>query len=60
MWQVYFKELLELARDKKTLFFIIALPIIIFPVLFGFMALVIVNVAIDEQKKSIKLCDYQW
>ena len=53
MWQVYFKELLELARDKKTLFFIIALPIIIFPVLFGFMALVIVNVAIDEQKKVL-------
>uniref|UniRef100_A0A486XIG9 Putative ABC-type Na+ efflux pump, permease component n=1 Tax=Rheinheimera sp. BAL341 TaxID=1708203 RepID=A0A486XIG9_9GAMM len=35
MWQVYFKELLELVRDKKTLIFVILLPIFIFPVLFG-------------------------
>lgn len=53
MWQVYVKELLELLRDKKTLFFVIALPIIIFPVMFGFMALVIANVAIDEQQKVL-------
>ena len=53
MFQVYLKELLELARDKKTRFFIIALPIIIFPIMFGFMALVIANVAIDEQKKVL-------
>lgn len=53
MLQVYLKELLELVRDKKTLFFVIALPIIIFPVMFGFMALVIANVAIDEHKKVL-------
>ncbi|SEH81382.1 sodium transport system permease protein [Rheinheimera pacifica] len=35
MWQVYFKELLELVRDKKTLIFVILLPIFIFPMLFG-------------------------
>ena len=28
MWQVYRKELLELVRDKKTLFFVIALPLV--------------------------------
>lgn len=54
MWQVYFKELLELVRDKKTLFFVIALPLVVFPVLFGFMALFIVNVTIEEQKKVLK------
>lgn len=45
MWQVYFKELTELVRDKKTMFFVILLPIIVFPVLFGIMGLVVANVA---------------
>jgi len=44
MWQVYFKELTELVRDKKTLFFVILLPILVFPVLFGIMGLVMANV----------------
>lgn len=54
MLAVYRKELLELRRDKKTLFFIIALPMIVFPVMFAVMALVIANVAIDEQHKVLK------
>lgn len=41
MWQVYFKELKELMRDKKTLIFVILLPIFIFPVIFGIMGLVL-------------------
>ena len=45
MWQVYLKELTELLRDKKTMFFIILLPILVFPVLFGIMGLVVANVA---------------
>lgn len=45
MWQVYFKELTELVRDKKTMFFVIMLPIIVFPVLFGIMGLVMANVS---------------
>ena len=45
MWQVYFKELLELSRDRKTLMFVIALPIIVFPLLFGVMGLVMANVS---------------
>ncbi len=45
MWQVYFKELLELSRDRKTLMFVIALPIIVFPLLFGIMGLVMANVS---------------
>lgn len=45
MWQVYLKELTELLRDKKTLMFVILLPILIFPVLFGIMGLVMANVS---------------
>ena len=45
MWQVYLKELLELSRDRKTLIFVIALPIVIFPLLFGIMGLVMANVS---------------
>lgn len=53
MFQVYFKELLELIRDKKTLFFVIALPLLIFPVMFGLMGTIVANVAIDEHKKVL-------
>jgi sodium transport system permease protein len=45
MWQVYLKELTELLRDKKTLIFVILLPVLIFPVLFGVMGLVMSNVS---------------
>ncbi|QPG04819.1 ABC transporter permease [Salinimonas marina] len=35
MWMVYLKELKEVVRDKKTMFFMILLPLLIFPVIFG-------------------------
>lgn len=35
MWLVFKKELKELLRDKKSLFFMIALPVAIFPLLIG-------------------------
>ena len=38
MWLVFSKEIIELLRDRKTLFFMIALPILIFPLIFGAMA----------------------
>jgi sodium transport system permease protein len=38
MWLVFSKEIKELMRDRKTLFFMIALPILIFPLIFGGMA----------------------
>jgi sodium transport system permease protein len=38
MWLVFLKELTELLRDRKTLFFMIALPILIFPLIFGGVA----------------------
>lgn len=35
MWLVFSKELKELLRDRKTLFFMIALPVLLFPAIFG-------------------------
>ena len=35
MWTVYFKELLELLRDRKTFIFTLLLPIIAMPMIFG-------------------------
>ncbi|MBZ9610600.1 ABC transporter permease [Rheinheimera maricola] len=56
MWQVYFKELTELMRDKKTLIFVILLPIFIFPVIFGVMGLVLsstTNKAMQEEHRYV-------
>ncbi|MCW8107768.1 ABC transporter permease [Alteromonas ponticola] len=38
MWLVFLKEIKELVRDKKTLFFMIALPMIVFPLIIGGVA----------------------
>ena len=54
MWQVYIKELIELLRDKKTLFFIIALPMVVFPVVFGVMGVLGSKAAITEHEKVIR------
>ena len=35
MWLVMKKEIRELLRDRKTLFFMIALPLLFFPVIIG-------------------------
>ena len=52
MWQVYLKELLELSRDRKTLMFVILLPILIFPVIFGLLGLVAANVTANAQAEE--------
>lgn len=52
MWQVYRKELLELSRDRKTLMFVILLPILIFPVIFGLLGLVAANVTANAQAEE--------
>jgi sodium transport system permease protein len=35
MWTIYFKELLELARDRKTFIFTVLIPIFALPLIFG-------------------------
>jgi len=52
MWQVYFKELTELMRDKKTLIFVILLPIFIFPVIFGVMGMVLASTTSKAEKEE--------
>lgn len=52
MWQVYIKELTELMRDKKTLIFVILLPVLIFPVLFGIMGLVLSSTTSKAMKEE--------
>ena len=62
MWQVYLKELTELMRDKKTLIFVILLPIFIFPVIFGIMGLVLsstTNKAMQEQHRYVIINEQQ-
>lgn len=51
MWQVYRKELLELVRDRKTLFFVIALPLIVFPIIFGIMGVTMAKAQIKEEQR---------
>ncbi|KKO45241.1 sodium ABC transporter permease [Arsukibacterium ikkense] len=62
MWQVYFKELTELLRDKKTLIFVILLPILIFPVLFGIVGLVMATTtskAMEQQHRYVIINEQQ-
>lgn len=52
MWTVYFKELLELARDRKTLIFTILMPTLIIPALmggFGYFTVMMVKKAQQEE-----------
>jgi sodium transport system permease protein len=51
MWQVYFKEILELTRDKKTLIFTVVLPTLIIPIFMlgiGFLAADLISEAEEE------------
>ena len=38
IWLVFKKEMLELSKDRKTLFFTFAMPFLIYPRLFGMMS----------------------
>lgn len=52
MWLVFLKEIKELLRDRKTLFFMIALPILIFPLIFG-GAIYIGGKAVKEAESKV-------
>ncbi|MCF2948178.1 ABC transporter permease [Paraglaciecola aquimarina] len=52
MWLVFSKELKELLRDRKTLFFMIALPLLIFPIIFGIAGFV-GKQAIDKAETKV-------
>ena len=52
MWLVFKKEIKELLRDRKTLFFMIALPLLIFPLIFGIVGFVSKQ-AIDKAETQV-------
>lgn len=52
MWLVFQKEIKELLRDRKTLFFMIALPILLFPLIIGGTLYVGKNVVQGAQEKT--------
>jgi sodium transport system permease protein len=54
MWLVFLKEFKELLRDRKTLFFMIALPILIFPLIIGGVAFVTKQAIEDAENKVLK------
>ncbi|NOU49235.1 ABC transporter permease [Pseudoalteromonas sp. JBTF-M23] len=51
MFEVFKKELLELVRDRKTLFFVLALPMLIFPVIMGLVAFLGSQAALKAEQK---------
>ena len=50
MFEVFKKELKELLRDKKTLMFIFALPLVIFPLIFGVLGYFMVQAQIEADQ----------
>ena len=40
MFEVFKKELRELLRDKKTLIFVVAVPVAVFPLIFAVVAFI--------------------
>ena len=55
MWKVMLKEIKELLRDRKTLFFMVALPILVFPLLIG-LVMFFAGKAVDKAEN--KVLDY--
>lgn len=53
MWLVFSKELKELVRDRKTLFFMIALPILVFPLIIGVVGYFSSKAIEDAQTKVL-------
>jgi len=54
MWLVFTKEIKELLRDRKTLFFMVALPLLLFPLIFGGVAYFSGKVIKEAQEKTLK------
>lgn len=53
MWLIFRKEILELLRDRKTLFFMIALPLLVFPLIFGGMLYFTGKAVSESQTKTL-------
>ncbi len=53
MWMVMQKEIKELFRDKKTLFFMIALPLLLFPAIFGVVGFISSKAVTEAENKTL-------
>ena len=53
MWMIFRKEWKELLRDRKTLFFMIALPMLLFPLIFGAVIFFTANAVKDAESKVL-------
>lgn len=53
MWLVVQKEIKELLRDRKTLFFMVALPMLVFPAMFGAIGYFTSKALDDAQNKVL-------
>ncbi|MBE0418768.1 ABC transporter permease [Pseudoalteromonas nigrifaciens] len=51
MFEVFKKELRELLRDKKTLIFVVAVPVAVFPLIFAVVAFISAQAAMDAEQK---------
>ncbi|RJE77273.1 sodium ABC transporter permease [Pseudoalteromonas sp. MSK9-3] len=51
MFEVFKKEILELLRDRKTLFFIIALPMLVFPIIVALVAFLTSQAGLKAQQQ---------
>lgn len=62
MWLVLRKELLELLRDRRTLFFMVVFPLFIFPLLFGGITFFAAKAVQEAESKvlSFSLIDPQF
>jgi sodium transport system permease protein len=53
MWLVFQKEVKELLRDRRALFFMIALPLLLFPAIFGIIGYFSAKAASDADSKVL-------
>ena len=52
MWLIFKKEFKELLRDKKTIIFMIGLPLLLFPAIFG-VAFFFMSSAADKAENKV-------
>ncbi len=55
-WLVMKKELLELSKDRKTVFFTFALPLLLYPLIFGVMGKMAMRDDAQRKGKPSKVC----
>ncbi|TMO88256.1 ABC transporter permease [Pseudoalteromonas ruthenica] len=51
MYEVFLKEIKELLRDRKTLMFVVALPLLIFPIIFALIGFLASQAALEAKQE---------